>query len=69
MRLPLLAKLRLLKNTLATVSKLVFAFFYQEQTFDIDVVTSPLGNQVNRRQEVRWLNGQVVRWLNGQVAR
>jgi len=45
-RLPLFSKLRLLKNTLATVSKLVFAFFYQEQTFDIDVVTSPLGTQI-----------------------
>lgn len=45
-RIPFLTKMQLLKNTLSTVFKLVYAFLFQEQTIDIDLVTSPLGNQI-----------------------
>jgi len=36
-RLPIFTKLKLLKNTLSTVYKLVYAFLFQEQTIDIDM--------------------------------
>ena len=51
-RLPIFTKLQLLKNTLATVGKLVFAFLFQEQTFDIEAVTSPAGVQVKKQRRL-----------------
>ena len=36
----------LLFSTIGTVKKLVYAFFFQEQTFKIDFLKSPLANQV-----------------------
>ena len=44
--LPVLRKIALFKSTLQMAIKMIFAFKYQENTFDIDFLTSPLGNQV-----------------------
>ena len=55
-RLPIFTKLQLLKNTVATLGKLVFAFLFQEQTIDIEAVTSPAGVQVRKQRRLKQLN-------------
>ena len=40
--------LALFSSTVATFAKLVFAFVFQEQTFMIDILTSPVVNEVGR---------------------
>ena len=55
-RLPIFTKLQLLKNTVATLGKLVFAFLFQEQTIDIEAVTSPAGVQVRKLRRLKKLN-------------
>ena len=44
--LPLASKLSLFLGTMQTVKKLVYAFLFQEETFDTDFLTSPTANSV-----------------------
>lgn len=39
-------KIGLFKYFMKMIKKMVFAFLFQEQTFEIDFLTSPLANQV-----------------------
>ena len=47
-KLSLLQKLSLFLSTLKMTKKMVFAFSFQEDTFDIDLLTSPTVNKVNK---------------------
>ena len=45
-QLSIFNKIALLFSTVGTIAKLVYAFLFQEQTFRIDFLTTPLVNQV-----------------------
>ena len=51
-QLSIFEKTALLLSTLTTFTKLVYAFLFQEQTFMIDFLTSPLAIQVATNDEM-----------------